>query len=392
MLIERLPRFLGGWVEFEVKTSDIHSFLNSCLKKNITVFNVEFTDNGAKMSSSVCDYKRLQKIKVRRKILKRHGIRFFSNKYKKRIGFSIGFIFLVCALFILSGYVWNIDVTGNNRLSDNLILETLEQNGIYIGAKKSKIDIREIKRNIITELYDVSWITINIDGSFAHVEIKERNIQPISEDKSKPSNLVASDDGEIVKMEITKGKPIAMVGSGVKKGDLLVAGFYNDKKDNLILEHSSGKVTARLNMSKTFSCKKSIEKTIGYKKKTYYSINFMNNKLNLFWRKTPKDDEWTCVTNEKEVNLLGLKIPFSIREITYTKEICSNYELNVYEGKNRLLNEIDHFEKDELYDCVILRKNIVWKLDSDGCFTAIVDYLYEKNIAIQQYIDTDKHK
>lgn len=392
MLIERLPRFLGGWVEFEVKTPDIHSFLNSCLKNNITVFNVEFTDSGAKMSSSVYDYKRLQKIKVKRKILKRHGVRFFSNKYKKRIGLVLGFVSLICALLILSGYVWDIDVIGNNRLSDNLILETLEQNGIYIGAKKSRINIREIKRNIITELYDVSWITINIDGSFAHVEIKERNIQPISEDKSKPSNLVASDDGEIVKMEITKGKPIAMVGSGVKKGDLLVAGFYNDKKDNLILEHSSGKVTARINISKTFRCKKSIEKAIGYKKKTYYSIDFINNKLNLFWSKTPKDDEWTREAKEYKVNLLGLKLPFSIEETTYTKEICSNYELNAYEGKSRLINEMEHFEKEELFDCVIIRKDIVWKMNSDSEFTAVVDYIYEKNIAVQQYIDTDKHK
>lgn len=391
MIIEKLPRFLNGWVEFEVKTADVHGFLNSCLKNNITIFNLNFTDNGAKMASSVYDYKRLQKIKVRRKITKKHGVRFFFNRYKKRIGLALGCVLLVFTLLILSGYVWNIDVTGNNRISDNLILETLEQNGVYIGARKSKINIREIKRNIISELYDVAWITINIDGSFAHIEIKERNIKPTSEDKSKPSNLVSSDDGEIVKMEITKGKPIVTVGSGVKKGDLLVAGFYNDKKDNLILEHSSGKVTARLNMSKTFSCKKNVEKAVGYKKKTYYSINFVNNKLNLFLGKMPTGDEWRREISESDVVFLGLKLPFSIGETTYTKEICTNYELGIEEAKDRLLSEIDHFEKEELFECKILKKDIVWKMDGNNKYTAIVDYFYEKNIAVQQYIDSDKH-
>jgi len=391
MIIEKLPKFLKGCVEFEVKTSDVQGFLNSCLKDNITIFNLNFTDTGAIMSASVYDYKRLQKIKVRRKILKKHGIRFYVNRYRKRIGLALGCVLLVFSLIILSGYIWNIDVTGNNRLSDNLILETLEQNGVYIGARKSKINIREVKRNIINDLYDVSWITINIDGSFAHIEIKERNIKPTSEDKSKPSNLIASDDGEIVKMEITKGKPIATVGSGVKKGDLLVAGFYNDKKDNLILEHSSGKVTARLNLSKTFSCNKNITKTVGYNKKSYYSLNFANKKLNLFWNHVP-DDEWKCEVKENKISLFGLKLPFSISQTTYSKEIYENYELVAEVAKNRLLDEIDHFEKDELYECKILKKNIVWKMDADSKYTAIVDYFYEKNIAVQQYIDSDRHK
>ena len=105
----------------------------------------------------------------------------------------------------------------------------------------------------------------------------------------------------------------------------------------------------------------------------------------------PVGDEWTCETTESNVNFLGLKLPFTIGQKTYTKGKYTNYELSIEEAKKRLLDEIDHYEKDELFECKILKKNIVWKMNSNNKYVAIVDYFYEKNIALQQYIDSDKH-
>ncbi len=395
MIIEKLPRFLCGWLEAEVKSNNVNEFLNLCLKNYITVYDVEFTDDGAIFSISVSDYKKLQKIKEapsKRRIIKKHGLRFFTHKYRKRAGFVLGTFFMVFMLIFLSGFVWDIDVAGNERLSDSLILETLEENGVYIGAHKSKINIRRIEDNVIDELYDLAWITINLDGSFAHIEVKERDVKPITEDKSKPSNLVASEGGQIVKMEIVKGKPIATVGSGIQKGELLVAGFYNDKKDNLILEHSSGKVFARVEASKSFEISKTTEKIIGTEKKVYYSLKIANNSVNLFIDKYPSGSDWKKSIKEKQIGIFGLKFPIFLNETTFEKDVVTKVVLSADEAKQRIKDEIEHFEKSELYECDILEKNIVWKMDASQKYMATVDYVLIKNIAKQQYIESDRQK
>ncbi len=394
MHINRFPRYLRGVVAFEINADKSEEFLNECAKNKLDLFDIRRQNKALMIGCLVSTYKKIQKLKISgasRKIIKKHGIRFTIHKYRYRSGLLVGAVLMTALLIFLSGYVWDIDVIGNERLSTNVILETLEECGFHKGEKKGKFNITEIENKMMIKLPDLSRISINLDGSFAHVEVKERFMPPVAEDVSKPSNLVASMDGRILKMEIVKGKPIAIVGSGVAKGELLVAGFYNDKKENLILEHSSGKVTAECELGKTFKLSRIAHRQIGVEKRIFYSFEFFGKEMDLSFGKAPKGSEWQAHEKRSVLNILGLKFPVCIIEKKYERLIFEKTLLTGKEGKQRIKDEIEHFEKGELYEAQITKKRITWTSDEKFIF-ARVHYTIITDIAKQQYIESDRRK
>lgn len=391
MHINKFPRYLRGAITFEINADKSEEFLNECAKNKLDLFGICRRSNALRIGCLVSTYKKIQKLKIagaRRKIINKHGIRFTIHKYRYRSGILVGAILMTAFLILLSGYVWDIDVIGNERLSTNVILDTLKECGFYEGEKKRKFNITEIENQMMIKLPDLSRISINLDGSFAHVEVKERFMPPVAEDVSKPSNLVASMDGRILKMEIVKGKPMVLVGSGVAKGELLVAGFYNDKKDNLILEHSSGKVTAECQLNKIFKLSRNAHKQIGKEERISYSLEFFGKETDLSFGKAPKGSEWQTHEKRKELNILGLKFPVCIIEKRYERLIFEKTLLTDKEGKQRIKDEIVHFEKSELYEAQITKKHTTWISDDKFIF-ARVSYTIITDIAEQQYIESD---
>ena len=392
MFINKLSESFVGSVAFEVRGSGVEHFLNCCMKNDIYISNIEFFDDYARMQCSVSNYKKIQKLKtknIKRKIIKKKGIRFYLFKQRKRIGLTLGAILMISMLIFLSGFVWKIDVVGNTKVSSDVILETLGEGGFVEGIRKEKLDFHAIKNHVLRKLPDVSSILISLDGCCAKVEITERELPPIREDKSKPSNLIAKCDGQIVKMEIVKGKPIATVGSGVVKGELLVSGLYNDKKDNIIIEHSSGKVFALTEHSKVFEVSYQKEEVCSVVEKIYYSISFFDSKNEIVFGKNLDKKGWEIKKNTKKVSLFGLILPIFITENRCTKQEYMSVTLKQNEAKELIKMEIEHFEKEEFFECDIKEKNVFWKTDDNKSLKAIVEYVVVGNIAVQQYIETD---
>lgn len=392
MPIHKFPRYLRGYVTFEIKEKGREEFINFCSKNDINLFDLHLNKDVLTASCFVSDYKKTKKARIsglRKRIIKRKGIRFVTNRYKKRFGLSGGLALMIFLIIFLSGFVWDIDITGNERLSDNLILETLEECGFYEGSQKSKLDISEIENQMMIKLSDLGRISINLDGSFAHIVIKERAVPPVSEDKSRPSNLVASMDGKIVKMEIVKGKPITQVGSGVVKGQVLVTGFYNDKKDNIILEHSSGKVTALAEASKTFEIALSTEECVAVETKIYYSLEVFGRTFDFSFGRNEGDKNCDKTVVRERASVFGLDLPFYVIKESYTTQITRQKILSENEAKERIKTEIEHYEKSELFEAQIQKKDIVWKMNDKKC-TAQVDYVILTDIAKQQYIETEQ--
>lgn len=391
MLIKNIVRYLTGYIFFELKGINTQEFLSDCLKKNIMLSNISFEENKLIAGCTVKDYKEIQKIKthkIRRRITKKVGIRFKFYRHRKRWGLYTGIVLMLVSLIVLSRFVWHIDVSGNERVSSNVILQTLSECGFREGIYKGGINATEIENKVLDKLYDLSWISLNLDGSTAHVEVKERRPTPTVLKDKKPSNLVASRDGIIVKMEITKGKPIAQVGSGVVKGEMLVSGLYNDKKDNVILEHSSGKVTARVEVNKTFKISRHGTQKISTEKKILYSFVAFNKEFDLSFGGKSNLSKWRSEIKKNNISILGLKLPFEVVEYTFSRDEIKEHYLSSDEAKELIKMEIEHFENDELYEAQILKKHITWVAEEEN-FSAKVGYIVNMDIASQQYIETE---
>ena len=145
----------------------------------------------------------------------------------------------------LSGFIWSISVEGNETYSKEQILAVFEENGVRIGAPKRKIDTRLSGENAVAKLGRLSWAKVNIRGCFAVIEVRESVKKPPVIDDSKPVNIIAETDGEIIKYEVERGKSVLKPNIAVTKGDLLVSGVLTNMDGSERLVHSLAKITAR---------------------------------------------------------------------------------------------------------------------------------------------------
>lgn len=170
---------------------------------------------------------------------------FFAviERYKGRAGIVIGLFILVLSVFTSSKFVWRIDVSGNNSVSDEKILECLEKSGFGLGTFIPSVNYDRLHNRFLMECSDISWISVNIDGNVANVLVRERSSET-TENKKTYTNVVAKYDAQIALITLYNGEKTVSVGDIVHKGDVLISGVIDSKSQGVRYVHADGIVNA----------------------------------------------------------------------------------------------------------------------------------------------------
>ena len=238
---------LLGYVNITVEGFFVERFINNCFAKGIFLWNLErekSTYLKARISSR--DFKKIRKIarntKCKVKINSKKGLPILINRYKKRKIFFAFLVMIIIGIFILTRFIWNIDVVGNKNISSEDIMELLRQNDIKVGMLRKKVDKEKIINEIRMERNDISWIGIDIEGTNLKVSISESDLAPEVEDPNEVCNIISDKDGEIAKIIVQNGTARVNVGDFVKKGDLLVEGIMEGKYTGIRNVHSEADI------------------------------------------------------------------------------------------------------------------------------------------------------
>ena len=138
MYIKILLGLLLGYVRIEVEGYYIERFINICTNRKILIWNLK-REKGVKLylNISIKDFKNLTQIAIKTKckirILRKKGIPFLLNRYKKRKIFAIFLIIILFMIVVSSNYIWNIEVSVEDNLIVENILEDLNDLGISKG-------------------------------------------------------------------------------------------------------------------------------------------------------------------------------------------------------------------------------------------------------------------
>ena len=99
---------------------------------------------------------------------------------------------------------------------------------------------------MLLELGDISWLSVNVKGCTAHVQVVERKRPPVDRwIRSARANVVAARDGLVTRVEALDGKALVMAGSTVTKGQLLISGVADSKFGVVRFMQGRGRVYAR---------------------------------------------------------------------------------------------------------------------------------------------------
>ena len=240
-------RFFKGTVSFRAQGRSPERLLNLTAQRGVLLWNVRPSPQGLEGEVAARDYRRIRplarKAAVRTTVLKKSGFPFLAAAYRGRAGLAVGAALGAALLVFLSQFLWTIDVVGQEHVSEARLRTLLAESGVKTGALCRGVDAGQVKRDILLKVEDISWLSVNIVGCHANVEIKEKTRKP-ENDGDTPCNLKAKEDGVITKITVGEGVTEVKKGSGVAKGDLLVSGVSAAREGTVRYLHAEGEIMA----------------------------------------------------------------------------------------------------------------------------------------------------
>ena len=236
-------------------------FVNLCRNNGIELRHLIRKENAIQMEIDAENFKKLRplvrKTHVKIHILNRHGPAFFFYRHKRRWWFLLGMTVFAGMIYILSLFVWQIDIDGNRKYTDALILQALAQMDVKTGCRKSEIDLPEIEEELRIMYNEITWVSASITGTKLQIELREGdlkisgssgggqtgNVKRVENRENNPktqngeseidlpANLVADEDAIITNLVVRRGTVAVRYGDEVKKGDVLIEGkvyIYNE--------------------------------------------------------------------------------------------------------------------------------------------------------------------
>ena len=256
MIIQFL-RYLFSYINFRAFGGFPDRFINLCTKEGIPLWNVRNINNNITASTTVQGYLSIHTIarKSGMRVIStdKIGLKYFLRKHKTRVGIFAGAVVAVAIISILTQFVWSVSVVGNTTIEEDVILSVFEKYGVRVGVPVSSIDNDEVASVAMSEIESLSWVSVNMKGSVVVIEVREKTNAPEIYDASKPTNVVASEDGVILSIDVLYGNEEVKPGSAVTKGDLLISGVVTHKDGTEKAIHADGYVKALVKKKKVSS-------------------------------------------------------------------------------------------------------------------------------------------
>ncbi len=351
----RLIRSFRGYVRIRVEGFSPQRFLNLCSVQGIALWDIISDGNVYEMNMSVADFFRLRpivkKTKTKVVLLDKKGLPFRMQKWKKRKVFLFSSGLCAVGLYLFSLFIWDIRLVEEGRLTNEMLLQFLQENGIYYGSYRRGIDIDSAEKKLRDEYPFIIWTSFKVEGTRLQVYVKENN-QDIYEEKEnlKPTGLYATVDGTIVSIITRSGLPKVQTGDEVKKGDLLVDGeipVYND--DETIREYMYVKSDADIRLETELSYQKNL--SLDYQKKVYTgnvrkAFYFRVHNHSFSTAGIPDFEEYDIVTDLKQAKFFeDFYLPLYCGQITYREYAMKEFCYTESEGKSLLNYEFEKFCK-----------------------------------------------
>jgi len=372
MLIKIIFNYILGYIRISVEGYYIERFINICRNNKITMWKLK-RDKNVKidLNIGISDLKKVAKIakqtKCKIKILRKKGLPFIFNKYKKRKLFFVFLIFIIILLGISSNFVWNIDIKYENDEQIENLYQDIVDSGLTIGKMKSKINTKEIINKVRLNRDDIAWIGIEMKGTNAIVSVVKATAKPDIVDEEDYCSIVSDKQGIITKINAQNGTIAVKVGDTVNVGTTLINGWMEGKYTGIRYVHAKGEIEAKVWYTKKMLVPyKTTERTETGNIEKKYKIKINNFEINLSKRLSKFKIYDTIDTENKFRIFSDFYLPISIIKTTNKeiKEEVKQYELeqlkqlgieelqkqldSEIEDKNKIVNKIvNTYEKEE---------------------------------------------
>lgn len=238
-MIWSMIRYIKGYLLIRVEGYSPERFLNACSHRGIELWGLRSAGGAYEMYMTLKDFRKIKalskktgtKVRVRR----RYGLPFFLHRYRRRKLFFAGAFLAVCLVYILTLFIWEIDIRGNLRRTDEALLSFLRSRDVYCGMTAGSVDCDQIADDLRGAYADLVWVSASVHGTRLVIQVKENEHLSAQiggkAQETEGTDLAATQDCTILSIVTRQGTPLVHEGDQVKKGDLLVNGRLDLKND-----------------------------------------------------------------------------------------------------------------------------------------------------------------
>ncbi len=243
-------RWLFGYVCVEIQGAYGERFLTLCMKEEIDVWEIRRICPGIiRVNVFLFSVKRLdalaRKSGVTLDFPRRTGLPILLKRYRFRFGIFLGVALYLISLLLLSRFVWSVEIPGADAIQKEKIQAVFLEEGFGVGSFIPSVDYKNLRYQLMLTLDEISFISVNMNGCRAMVEVHFSESTPEPVDDGSPCNIVASQDGQIVSTLVQMGMCYVKKGQTVQKGDLLVGGIMDTRLGYYVV-HAKAKIMARI--------------------------------------------------------------------------------------------------------------------------------------------------
>lgn len=354
MNIRKAYMYFTGVVSITVEGFFTERFINACFSNGIMLTELKREKSTyLRLKIGVKDFKKIKKIarntKCKVRIEKKSGLPILLNKYRKRKIFAGFIVFFAIFIFILTRFIWNIEIIGGENINKDEIISLLSDNGIEIGKRKGELELEKSINKIRMQREDISWIGIDIKGTNVIVKLNEADKSPEVVNVNEPCNIVADKAGEISKLIVKQGTARVAVGDQVEVGDLLVEGIMEGKYTGSRPVHAMADIEVKKYAEKEEkqSLVQDIEiKTGNEEKKIEIKLNkFIIN----FNKRLSKFEKYDTIRVTKKLKLFSnFYLPIEVSQITNLETKFEHKEYTTEELTEKIKIDLENKLNEEL--------------------------------------------
>ena len=206
-------KYIRGYLRIRIWGFSPERFMNLCSNKGVLLWDIVREGDVYYMNISLKGFWELRpilrKTGTRVAVLERYGLPFFLPRLLKRKVFVLGFLLAIAFWTLSSFYIWDIELSGNYQITEDIFESFLKANAVTVGMRRDSLDIEELEKEIRRTFPQITWASAKLSGTKLLIEIKE-NDAPIVVEKPESTlgtDLVAGYDGTIAAMIVRSGVP-----------------------------------------------------------------------------------------------------------------------------------------------------------------------------------------
>ena len=317
--MSRAVNYLRGQVLVRVESAFPERVLNLCAARDLGFWDLQWESETAfTCRLSRADFRELRraagKLECSVTPLHRSGAPYTLHRLLSRPALAAGAVAVGLWLVLGSFFIWEFTIEGNEALPDEVILRALEEQGVGIGSFGLSLDGEDLRNRILLELPELVWLTVNVSGCRASVQVRERVPVPETVDRKALSNLVARRAGLVLEIHAFSGVKCVVEGMSVEEGQILISGVEDTENFGARTTAGLGEVKGRTWHTLTAKLPLTVQKKVYAGEKTGYSLIFGKKRVKFFGNSSIEGRNYDKITKRMKLSFLGVPLPVTVEQ------------------------------------------------------------------------------